>query len=577
MRPSVLSTKRLNSLGLAVFLVCTLLPLAAGLAYALAYSFGLAGALSHGFTREHWMAVLDARETWFSLVLSAGIAFTVVILATFLAMSMVLYWGARLERGLPGYLIYLPLAVPPLTAAFLTFQLLGKSGLLARAGVALGLLSGIEQAPEWINDPWHIGVVITLVALTAPFFTVLFLQYRRAENLPQLMQVARTLGASEKQNVWRVAAPVLLRRALPNLGLSAIFLFGAYEAPLLLGRQSPRMISVLIAQKFRKFNLADVPQAYALTLLYAIAVVIAAWWLFHKMKRISGAVNTLILLLSVGMLHAQGPLDGYLKGKGNLDIAVSFSGNSSNIYHGGKGEVYDLTYRGSLLSVFAEYGLTDNFDVVGVGSYVFTPTQDGLQDGGLFAKYRFWKGEIAENFRLHAIGGLGLAFPLSDYEPTANGALGTKAVAAPARLILQLETPPGLFVNVMGGYNWRFDEASDEDVAAVQMERPDFQPVSPANYVTFLAKIGFPAAHYYLDAWFEWQYTKGGSDYVPDIPDLPQLYGVSYRQIGGTAYYSDEGKMGYYISSGYILNGRNVSQMLRITGGLVFKINTIKK
>lgn len=578
MRLSVLSTKHLNRLGIAVFLACTLLPLAAGLAYALAYSFGLAGALSHGFTTEHWVAVLVARETWYSLVLSVGIAAAVVILATILAMSVVLYWGDRLDRGLPGFLLYLPLAVPPLAAAFLTFQWLGKSGLLTRAGVALGWIADLDQAPEWINDPWHIGVMVTLVALTAPFFIVLFLQYRRAENLPQLMQVARTLGASEKQTVWQVAAPVLLRRALPNLGLGAIFLFGAYEAPLLLGRQSPRMISVLIAQKFRKFNLSDVPQAYTLTLLYAGAVGLAAWWIFRKMKRLSGVGNIVILLLlRVGALNAQGPLDGYMKGKGNLDIAVSFSGNSSNKFHGANDEIYDLEYRGSLLSLFAEYGLTDNFDLVSVGSYVFTPTQDGLQDGGLFAKYRFWNASLRKGYRFHAIGGLGLAFPLSDYEPTANGALGTKAVAAPARLILQLETPPGFFVNLTGGFNWRFDQPSEADIAAVQQERPDFQPVQPANYATFLAKIGFPAAHYYLDAWFEWQYTKGGSDYVPDVPDLPQLYGVSYRQIGGTAYYSDEGRMGYYLSGGYILNGRNASQMLRVTGGLVFKINTGKK
>jgi putative spermidine/putrescine transport system permease protein len=84
-----------------------------------------------------------------------------------------------------------------------------------------------------------------------------------------------------------VATPVLLRRALPNLGLSGIFLFGAYEAPLLLGRQSPRMISVLIAQKFRKFNLADVPQAYALTLLYAGVVGLAAWWIFNRINRMT--------------------------------------------------------------------------------------------------------------------------------------------------------------------------------------------------------------------------------------------------------------------------------------------------
>ena len=63
-----------------------------------------------------------------------------------------------------------------------------------------------------------------------------------------------------------------------------VFLFGAYEVPLLLGMQSPRMISVLIAHKFRKFDLADIPQAYVLTVLYALVVGIIAW-LISRIKR----------------------------------------------------------------------------------------------------------------------------------------------------------------------------------------------------------------------------------------------------------------------------------------------------
>lgn len=283
MRPTYFS----NRLGIAVFISCTLLPLTAGLGYALAYSLGMTGALSKGFTLDHWAAVLGAAETWQSLGLSAVLAVIVLVFSSALALAAVLYWGERLERGLPGYLIYFPLAIPPLTAAFLTFQFLGKSGMLVRVGVALGWIASLEQAPEWINDPWHIGVSLTLVGLTAPFFTILFLQYRRSEQLPQLMQLACTLGASGRQAVRHVAIPVLLRRALPNIGLSGIFLFGAFEVPLLLGRQSPRMISVLIAQKFRKFNLADVPQAYTLTLLYAGVVAVAAWWVFRKMQQLA--------------------------------------------------------------------------------------------------------------------------------------------------------------------------------------------------------------------------------------------------------------------------------------------------
>lgn len=278
----------------------------------------------------------------------------------------------------------------------------------------------------------------------------------------------------------------------------------------------------------------------------------------------------LISFLVSHTLSAQGPLDGYLKGKGVLDLAPSISFNSAKTFVGSGGQTYDLGYEGTLLSLFAEYGLSNKVDIVGTAAYVFTGTQSGLQDGGLFVKYR----PVYRNFgggRIGVLLGTGLAFPLADYEPAVSGALGQKAVILPARLILQWETPLGLFLNLSGGYNRRFDRLQDADIAAVRQVRPDYQPVQPADFSTLLFRVGFPAARYYLDAWVEWQNAAGGSDYVPDLPDLPQAFGVSYMQVGGTAYYSESGRSGFYVSGGYILSGRNTSRMLRLTAGMVFR------
>ncbi|MBK8965788.1 MAG: hypothetical protein R3D58_00330 [Saprospiraceae bacterium] len=278
----------------------------------------------------------------------------------------------------------------------------------------------------------------------------------------------------------------------------------------------------------------------------------------------------LFALLPIGMA-AQGPLDGYLKGKGVLDLAPSISFNSANSIAGAGGQTFDVGYKGSLLGLFAEYGLSERIDVVGTAAYVFTSSQSGLQDGGLFLKYRPVYTQLAGAGRLGVLVASGLGFPLADYEPVGAGALGQKAVILPARLILQWETPIGLFLNLTGGYNWRFDRLRGQDVAAIRKDRPDYQPAQPADFSTVLFKLGFPSARFYLDGWLEWQHTAGGNDFVPGIPDLPQAFGVSFMQIGGTAYYSETGKNGFYLSSGYILGGRNVSRILRLTAGMVFK------
>jgi len=279
-----------------------------------------------------------------------------------------------------------------------------------------------------------------------------------------------------------------------------------------------------------------------------------------------------IALLCPLIATAQGPLDGYLKGKGVLDLAPSFSFNSAQKFEGAGGQTYDESFKGKMLSLFAEYGLSEKFDLVGTASAVFTPIQSGLQDGGLFVKYRPVYAPVGKAGKLGVLFGTGASFPISNYEPTASGALGQKAVTVPARLIVQWETPIGLFLNLTGGYNFRLDDLKEADIAIIRKNRPDYEALKPRDFTTFLLKVGFPAKHFYLDGWAEWQHTSGGTDYVQNVPDLPQAYGVSYTQVGGTAYYSDNGRSGFYLSGGYILRGRNTSRIQRITFGMVFKI-----
>lgn len=283
-------------------------------------------------------------------------------------------------------------------------------------------------------------------------------------------------------------------------------------------------------------------------------------------------LRTFIILCFPYLALAQGPLDGYLKGKGVLDLAPSFSFNTADKFEGAGGQTYDEVYKGQMLSLFAEYGLTEKFDLVATAAAVFTPLQSGLQDAGLFVKYRPIYAPLGKAGKLGVLFGTGAAFPLSDYEPSVTGALGQRAVTVPAKIILQWETPLGLFLNLTGGYNFRLDELKDADIAVIRQQRPDYEPVDPQNFTTFLLKLGFPARHFYLDGWAEWQHTPGGADYVQNVPDLPQAYGVSYTQIGGTAYYSDNGRTGFYVSGGYILNGRNTSRIQRITFGMVLKL-----
>lgn len=283
-------------------------------------------------------------------------------------------------------------------------------------------------------------------------------------------------------------------------------------------------------------------------------------------------LRVLALFLFPLSVFAQGPLDGYLKGKGVLDLAPSFSLLSARKFEGANAQTFEEPYKGQMLSLFAEYGLSEDFDLVATAAAVFTPIQSGLQDGGLFVKYRPCYAKLGAAGKLGVLLGTGATFPIGNYEPTVTGALGQRAVSVPAKLIVQWETPLGLFLNLTGGYHFRLDQLKAADIELVRQQRPDYEPIEPQDFRTYLIKIGFPARRFYLDAWAEWQHTSGGADYVQNVPDLPQAYGVSYRQIGGTAYYSDNGRTGFYLSAGKILGGRNTSRIQRITFGMVWKL-----
>lgn len=257
-----------------VFLGLAALPLLAGWGYASAYSLGLTGWLSQGFTLEHWVAVLSDHAFWLSVGFSAWVALASIALATLLALLASIAWRSDFQRGWLSYAVYLPLTAPAIVAGFFFFQILNKGGLLSRVSYQLGCTDSLWAFPDWVNDPLGVGIIAAHAWMATPFFVLLFVNLFESEQLAALGQAARTLGAGGRQTALRILAPVLLRRAFPTLLLYAIFVMGAYDIPLLLGAQSPQMISVLAIRKLQRFDLMEAPQAYAVSVFFVLTVVL---------------------------------------------------------------------------------------------------------------------------------------------------------------------------------------------------------------------------------------------------------------------------------------------------------------
>ena len=284
----LLNNKIVNRFGVLAIMLLVVLPFAVSFTYALLYSFGFTGILSKGFTAGHVSSLLHSREVFFSLLYSFYIAVCSIVISLILAIIGVLFFKTSITKSKWSFFPYLPLALPSIVTAFISLQMFNKTGILARIAYQTNIINDLSQFPDIVNDKSAAGIIITHVLMATPFFLIFFSNIYTAENVKDLSNVAKSLGASSGKVAEKIAVPLLLRKGINTVLLYFIFVFGSYEIPLILGRQSPQMISVLIVRKMQRYNLMDIPQGYSLSLVYFIGVVLLlAVFLKSKNQEIS--------------------------------------------------------------------------------------------------------------------------------------------------------------------------------------------------------------------------------------------------------------------------------------------------
>ena len=269
-------------IGVLLFLLLAIVPIAFSIGYAAFYSLGLTGLLSEGFTTTHWANVFSRAEIWGSLLLSIYISASTVLLTILISMGIAIRMRQPLTQGTLSYAIYLPLAIPATVSAFLVFQLLSGAGFLSRIFMNLGLIQSINEFPDLINDVAGIGIITAHTGLAVPFFTILFHEIYTREHIDQLTKLAHTLGAKPFQAFFGVTLPLLLKKSTMNITLLFIIVMGSYEIPLLLGRQAPQMISVLTMRKYEMFDISEKPEAFIAAILYTTVVLLLLTFIFRR-------------------------------------------------------------------------------------------------------------------------------------------------------------------------------------------------------------------------------------------------------------------------------------------------------
>lgn len=261
-----------------LFILFCITPLALSIGYSFLYSIGGVGLLSDGLTIQNWLELFQG-EFLQSILYSLWIALASAGIALSLALTFLFGLYDKLRQPSVYKFMFLPLTIPPIVVAFVIFQLYSGSGLFSRILNHVGLISTAQQFPVLVQDPYGIGIILAHVFIAFPFFFLVLLNLYKHEKLEEFQRVALSLGSDISTIRFKVQLPILMKGLFPLLILYIIFFMGAYDIPLILGQSSPLMISPLILEKLQRFNLADIPVAYSMAVLYAVICIVTVSYL----------------------------------------------------------------------------------------------------------------------------------------------------------------------------------------------------------------------------------------------------------------------------------------------------------
>jgi hypothetical protein len=265
------------------------------------------------------------------------------------------------------------------------------------------------------------------------------------------------------------------------------------------------------------------------------------------------------IVLTVNTVNGQGRVDGFFKGKGNLDFVLSGGYENNKNYFAGKNKIA-LGREIFIANTFIAYGITNRLDVNFSMPYIMVNTNTrGLQDASLFFKYKLMpinigavEGEGVPKIYGDLILAGGVSSNFTDYQTEGGSAIGQQAKTIDLRPVLQMYFLHGIFATLQVGYAYKFNPVPNS--------------LSPA------IKVGIAKAKIYADVWYEYQYSFGGLDYQgTPIPSSFRELGVNFHKIGTTVYTPIKNKFGIFVGGSYLISGRNTSQGLGVNAGIVLK------
>ncbi|RXG20002.1 hypothetical protein DSM02_2847 [Leeuwenhoekiella polynyae] len=280
-----------------------------------------------------------------------------------------------------------------------------------------------------------------------------------------------------------------------------------------------------------------------------------------------------LFMLPVLML-AQSPVSGFMKTKGDGSITASFSS-----------EKYDEVFlvpqkvdgvpvfnevKTTSYSLYAEYGISDNFNLVFNLPYIKSEGQaipetlentgyenerKGLQDVSIYGKYRF-ASKATPNGMIDFIAAAGIETPLGDYRVDealqSIIAIGNRSTDITGLAIASYKHNNGIFITGQIGYSLRSN--------------------SVPNALLSEVKLGYAASKFYLEGYVANQLSDdSGVDILGEgFNGFFPATRVNYTRLGFNAYVPVCKSVG--LSGGYsnYIEGRNLGDADGFNWGVTY-------
>jgi putative spermidine/putrescine transport system permease protein len=223
----------------------------------------------YDFTLQAYVDIFTDETFLRSLALTCWIGFASTILATVLAIICALI----LRQDFPGkrfvtFIFQLNVPIPHIVGAIAVMFLFTQSGLLARMGYLVGLVSEPAEFPALVYDKRAVGIILEYVWKATPFTGIIVLAVLQSLG-EEYEDLARTLGANAWQRFRYVVLPLIMPGVLRASILVFAFTFGAFEVPWLLGAAFPNALPVLSYIYYHDVDLNARSEAMAMSMIIA--------------------------------------------------------------------------------------------------------------------------------------------------------------------------------------------------------------------------------------------------------------------------------------------------------------------